>query len=197
MPPKGSSMVDGNMGQQRRIGTVYDAVAGKLGANGFLTAEQVSSAMKPHGPQEVLMKKIHAPDDALSNPYDADEKLTPEQALPDSDLLKAVHTYTSDFYSMATLENGKYDFKSLDESALLAMGILLEEAALEELGETGDMVLVEPEGLENALPETKSTRFQIKGRVKSSLTAEDDSDVSIDDQQARKKRATRVTTSTT
>jgi hypothetical protein len=183
-------MGDATRGQQRRTGTVYDAVAGKLGANGFLTAEQRASAMKPHGPQEVLMRKLHAPDSALWNLYDADERLTTDHMLPDSELLKAVHTYASDFYSMATTDNGNHDFKSLDETALLAMGILLEEAALEMLGETGDMALVEPEGFEHGVPETKSTRFQIKGRVKPSLIPEDDSDVSIGDQQTRKKRPT-------
>lgn len=37
----------------------------------------------------------------------------------------------------------------MDETALIAMGILLEEAAKESLGETGDMALVEGEEIEN------------------------------------------------
>lgn len=82
--------------------------------------------------------------------YFANEKL-PEDAndgkglLPDSDLLKAVHAYSSDFYASTTTEHGKVDWSSMDETALLAIGILLEEAAAEALGETGDMVFVEGE----------------------------------------------------
>lgn len=37
----------------------------------------------------------------------------------------------------------------MDETALIAMGILLEEAAKESLGETGDMALVEGEEIGN------------------------------------------------
>lgn len=37
------------------------------------------------------------------------------------------------------------DYQSMDETALIAMGILLEEMAQESLGETGDLILVEEE----------------------------------------------------
>ncbi|KAJ9195639.1 hypothetical protein DTO164E3_6715 [Paecilomyces variotii] len=37
------------------------------------------------------------------------------------------------------------DYQSMDETALIAMGILLEEMAQEYLGETGDLILVEEE----------------------------------------------------
>jgi hypothetical protein len=104
--------------------------------------------------------------------YAADEKLPPDQHLPDSELLKAIHAYASDFYSMATHNKGRCDFRSLNETALLALGVLLEEAAVEVLGETGDMVLVEPEGLENIMPEERITRHQIKGRVRPIATPE-------------------------
>lgn len=83
--------------------------------------------------------------------------------LPDSDLLKAVHAYASDFYGamrMAAHGSRKHpgrrrvnsngytrgnDFGSLDETALLAFGVLLEESVAAALGETGDMVFVEGE----------------------------------------------------
>jgi hypothetical protein len=86
--------------------------------------------------------------------------------LPDSDLLKAIHAYTSDFYRSATDDQGRIDSRSLDETALIAVGILLEEAVREAMGENGDMVFVEPEGLENGLDETKMTKYQVRGRVK-------------------------------
>lgn len=86
--------------------------------------------------------------------------------LPDSDLCKGVHTYASDFYGALVMErrdevrkrerkarrrkhereqDRMWNFKSMDETALLAMGILLEESVAAVLGETGDMVFVEGE----------------------------------------------------
>lgn len=76
--------------------------------------------------------------------YFASDSL-PTQALPDSDLLKALHCYTSDFYSRATVDGGWGDWRSMDETALLAMGILMEEVCRETLGATGDMVFTEGE----------------------------------------------------
>ena len=102
--------------------------------------------------------------------------------LPDSDLLKAMHSYASHFYdalaaerrfggpfttpaaaallppvsrrdeggkegdrkeSGRRVERGNIDEKSMDETALLAFGILLEEAAREGLGKRGDLVFTE------------------------------------------------------
>ena len=48
------------------------------------------------------------------------------QRLPDPELLKALHAYCSDFYAR---NGGGESFESLDETALLALGILMEEAA--------------------------------------------------------------------
>lgn len=59
-------------------------------------------------------------------------------------MLKAVHIYASDFYRTALRHEGVVDFRSMDETALMCMGILLEEYAQSILGETGDLVLVEP-----------------------------------------------------
>lgn len=68
--------------------------------------------------------------------------------LPDSDLLKAVHCYSSDFYSKATRRRGAGDWRSMDETALLAFGILMEEATREILGQTGDLVFTEGQEIE-------------------------------------------------
>ena len=76
--------------------------------------------------------------------------MTSEQRLPDSDLLKAIHTYASDFYGRATANGGLLDFESLDETALLSLGILLEEMAEHVLGDTGDLAFVEGEEIDNA-----------------------------------------------
>jgi hypothetical protein len=65
-----------------------------------------------------------------------------------------VHTYTAGFYEgVAVEQEGRgnvgrvagrlVDERSLDETALMAVGILLEEAAREALGRNGDMVFTE------------------------------------------------------
>ena len=82
--------------------------------------------------------------------YWADRHLTDNQKLPESDLLKAIHAYASDFYGRAVKGRGKVDFESLDETALLAMGILMEEMARDALRETGDLAFVE--GEDNGVP---------------------------------------------
>jgi hypothetical protein len=111
--------------------------------------------------------------------YTADEELPSEQRLPDSDLLKAIHAYASDFYSKATHDQGRCDFRSMNETALLALGVLLEEAAIEVLGNAGDMVLVEPEGLEKIVPEERITRHQVKGRVRPIATPEPEAESEV------------------
>jgi hypothetical protein len=124
--------------------------------------------------------------------YLADENLEPYQKLPDSELLKAVHAYTSDFYSIRTEDKGKCDFRSLDETALIALGVILEETSGQVLGETGDMVLVEPEVYDNFVPESRATQMQISGRVPQTETppyvSEDSSDESDDEIRERKRR---------
>lgn len=77
--------------------------------------------------------------------YFANEELPVDQPLPDSDLLKAIHAYTSDLYANATSDRGQSSWRSMDETALIALGFLLEETANEALEETGDMVFVEGE----------------------------------------------------
>lgn len=74
--------------------------------------------------------------------------------LPPSDLLKAVHSFASRYYD-ALGDGGKREAhfvggrniteKSMDETALLAFGILLEEAGREVLGARGDLVFTEGE----------------------------------------------------
>jgi hypothetical protein len=136
---------------RRKQATLYDAVAGRVGYEGFLGEDAptkyrdtVSRSNIAIPPDEVLFRRRGAPvryeEDDM---YTADRHLGPQQRLPDSDLLKTIHAYASDFYANATPDGGKRDFKSLDETALLAMGILLEEAAAESLGKTGDLALVE------------------------------------------------------
>lgn len=93
----------------------------------------------------MLFRRKRAPERfEESDYYFANDSLPPGH-LPESDLLKALHCYTSDFYSRAAPENSKHDWRSMDETALLALGILMEEVSKEVLGETGDLVFAEGE----------------------------------------------------
>ncbi|KAF2454940.1 hypothetical protein BDY21DRAFT_351976 [Lineolata rhizophorae] len=156
--------------RKRRVATLYDAVAGRVGTNGFLKPlpllsahrDTISRSRVPIPPDEVLFKRKHAPiryqeDDF----YWADSQLDPQRdLLPDSHLVKAVHAYASDFANAITLADraepaihgtgsrgvpgrSRRQFRSLDETALLAMSILLEETVKERLGKTGDLALTE------------------------------------------------------
>lgn len=72
--------------------------------------------------------------------------------LPPSDLLKTLHSYTSLFYDALGSDGRRNAYsaggrnineRSMDETALLALGILLEEAGKEVIGARGDMVFTE------------------------------------------------------
>ncbi|BCR96937.1 uncharacterized protein AKAW2_30256S [Aspergillus luchuensis] len=140
--------------RQKRQATVYDAVAGRVNHHGFLPSapfsskyrDTASSSTRPVRPEEVLFRRQNAPQRYEENDfYFAHEALPPSCPLPSSELLEAIHAYSADYYDHATIDGGRDDYQSMDETALLAMGILMEEMAKESLGETGDMVLVEGE----------------------------------------------------
>lgn len=126
---------------------------GRVSASGFIAGtkssryrDTASSSTVAVPPEEVLFRRQSAPVRYEENDfYFAHESLSSERPLPPSDLLQAIHTYSSDFYDNATVDGGRDDFRSMDETALIAVGILLEEMARESLGDTGDLVLVEGE----------------------------------------------------
>lgn len=158
----------------RREASVYDAVAGRVGVNGFLPTtpyaskhrDTLSSSTVPVAPEEVLFRRRAAPVRHEGKDfYFAHENLPPNSPLPSSELLKAIHQYASDFYSRATEDHGQCDFRSLDETALIAVGVLLEEAMKEALGEDGDLVFTEPAYLDRGMRENKWTRVHVKGSV--------------------------------
>ncbi|CAK4032368.1 Vacuolar -sorting-associated 25 [Lecanosticta acicola] len=123
-------------------GTLYDAVAGRLSYEGYI----LDSTKKPVPPDQVLFSRKDAPIRYQENDvYFANRNLPAGVTLPDSDLLKAIHAYASDYYGSGHLGDTRDDFCSMDETALLAMGILLEEAARHALGKTGDLAFVQGE----------------------------------------------------
>lgn len=64
----------------------------------------------------------------------------------------------------------------MDETALIAMGILVEETAKESLGETGDMVLVEGEEISDSerLPSMRHKRRMSRKRESSTMISSGD-----------------------
>lgn len=150
--------------RRRRRATLYDAFAGeyrnvcvnctlltrpgRINQNRFIGRpyasrwrHHLSSSNAPLSSRKFLSRK--------NQPKDTDEDfdskdvdfVSPDTRLPRSDLLEAIHSYSSHFYANA-VDRSK-DFASMNETALIAMGILLEEFANHSLGRTGDLVLVE------------------------------------------------------
>jgi hypothetical protein len=126
---------------------------GRISAAGFIqkrpvisqNRDKASSSTSAIPPENVLFRSKNAPTRyAEADIYFANERQSIKN-LPESDLLKALHCYTSDFYSHATIDGGTGDWRSLDETALMALGILMEEAARDILGTTGDLVFTEGE----------------------------------------------------
>jgi len=123
----------------------------RVSSRGFIPEGPLSFSTRPAFPEEALFRRKGAPDylygdnrgEGEEDLYWANEDLSSDQMLPDTDLLKAVHVYTSDFYHRATSSRGQDDFRSMDGTALLALGILLEETAKHYLGEKGHLVFVE------------------------------------------------------
>lgn len=149
------------------------------------TRDTTSSSLTAAPPEAVLFKRKHAPTRyAEADIYFANERVSPAE-LPDSDLLKALHCYTSYFYAHATADGGSGDWRSLDETALLGLGILMEEITRHALGQTGDLVLTEGEevpvgdfaikgkSLEAPFKVTKSSRRAKRRRLVDECTEEE------------------------
>lgn len=102
------------------------------------------SSRQPLRPDEVLFKQANAPIRyEETDYYNAHARLPADQRLPSSELLTAIHAYTSKLYSRAAESEGLPAWKCMDETALIAFGILMEETARETLGETGDFAFIE------------------------------------------------------
>ncbi|KAI1158338.1 hypothetical protein F5B18DRAFT_91787 [Nemania serpens] len=150
---------------RRRQASVYDAVAGRVTTTSPLNSYEPQRLRarhhRPHdpssrrnptlSPEEVLFKRSGAPVRyAERDIYQAHEDLPDggRGILPDSDLLKTIHSYASQFYGDLPANRRTIDGatgegvseRSMDETALLALGILLEEVSCEALGKDGDLV---------------------------------------------------------
>lgn len=189
---------------------------------------------KKLSPLQVLYAKASAPPLYAEDPYDydaaallpppssKDDGVNDEYKLPDSDVVKAVHTYTSDLYDRhprlrdcAGKKRGRKDvddvevdgvevngdgektywdlkrqfkhrieYRSMDETALLCLGVLMEEMQREALGSTGDLVFTE-EGEDRARRRKRKER--IRSEVEEVEVVNDDAD-SGEDLRERKRR---------
>jgi hypothetical protein len=72
--------------------------------------------------------------------------LPSQLSLPDSDLLRAIHAYVSDFQSVL---QRLPEYTRMDGTALLCLGVLLEEMVAEAVGETGHLAFLESEEIRN------------------------------------------------
>ncbi|KAK9782459.1 hypothetical protein AB5N19_09037 [Seiridium cardinale] len=163
----------GKKRKRKRDANLYDAVAGRVTTTHALDhgSDPVTFYQRQHrtslrdstlAPEEVLFQRVNAPIRyAEKDIYNSHQHL-PEGGrgvLPDSDMLKAIHSYSSHFYAALarsgsqvgsddTNRQGSTDEHSMDETALLAFGILLEEAGREVLGKRGDLVFTEGEDVD-------------------------------------------------
>ncbi|RDA88568.1 hypothetical protein CP532_5849 [Ophiocordyceps camponoti-leonardi (nom. inval.)] len=139
---------------RRRVATVFDAVEGTVLPDSFIwktaATTEYSSRNQPLTPDEVLFRCRRAPQRYEEyDIYRAHDDLPQggHGVLPESNMLRAIHSYVRRFYKALT--RGKtlnVNERSMDETALLAFGILLEEAVKEILGENGDLVFTERAG---------------------------------------------------
>jgi hypothetical protein len=120
-------------------------------SEGMINDERLTDRLidsKTYAPEQILLGEEEVPskykDDEDDTLYDNwYRNLPPQLSLPDSDLLHAIHAYVSDFYSIVS--NNQNGFQSMDGTALLAMGILLDEMVTEMIGETGQLAFLESE----------------------------------------------------
>ncbi|KAL1793208.1 hypothetical protein ACET3X_008190 [Alternaria dauci] len=131
---------------RKRRATVYDAVHRKVARTGLIAhIQDPKASRKPLRPDEVLFKRKNAPmryeeDDY----YPAHTKLPPGQTLPSGDLADVLRKYVSTLWAKTKGPRLVHrTWRGMDESALIALSILMEETARGVLGETGDLAFTE------------------------------------------------------
>ncbi|KAI8935968.1 hypothetical protein NX059_007472 [Plenodomus lindquistii] len=134
----------------RRKANVYDAVAGGVARDGLIENSTGSKDSKqPLRPDEVLFKQAKAPIRyEETDYYHAHATSAVQQQLPNGDLLMSIQSYVSKLYSRTARPGHDNTWKCMDETSLIACGILLEETARELLGSTGDLAFTEATNME-------------------------------------------------
>lgn len=144
---------------------------------------------QPLRPDEVLYRARNAPTRyEETDHYFAHRELPPDQRLPSGELLSALHAYVSHFFARKEegvgVEKQKL-WRCMDETALIALGILVEESAREISGETGDLAFTEGVDGEGGLAQTYEERIEeIRERFRATNSVEDEEgnyDEDVDD----------------
>ncbi|KUL88518.1 hypothetical protein ZTR_05499 [Talaromyces verruculosus] len=141
----------GGSRRKKRL-TVYDAVAGRVNRQRLISRSYTSrwrrnvSSTRAVRPSNDILSRLEGDEDLEDW---IDEETLNDVPLPESDIIEAVQSYAGHFYANTTASRRTEPFSSMNGSALIAMGVLLEELGNELLGETGDMVLVEREDGDN------------------------------------------------
>lgn len=150
----------------------------------------MKSSRQPLRPDEVLFKQANAPVRyEETDYYNAHARLLADQQLPNSELLNTIHAYVSKLYSRTSQGDVRPAWKCMDETALIAFGILMEETAREILGETGDFAFVEAAdeeeekifGLNYGEKKTDHESFELRGKFPRATSVEVDEDSESDD----------------
>ncbi|KAK4104351.1 hypothetical protein N658DRAFT_251040 [Parathielavia hyrcaniae] len=155
-----------------------------------VTADRYSARNPKLAPEEALFRRKNAPVRyAEHDIYWANEDLPDagRRHLPDGSLLKSVHGYASRFYDAAAARLGPrcrvgtraVDERSMDETALLAFGILLEEAGREALGRKGDLVFTEPATTESRAVAKTSPDARVPGCTSEDTQGNDIDEVTV------------------
>lgn len=145
---------------------------GRVGRHGFHKKKPAASKYRDTAstgertlaPEEVLIRRPHYLNNKLKGePYFAHERLPRQARLPTSEMLTALHAHAADFYKYG-MQRTKAVHQSLDESALLAFGILTEELCRELMGPEGYRCLLDDpqhtdnEDEDNPIPDRLRTR---------------------------------------
>ncbi|KAF2854598.1 hypothetical protein T440DRAFT_238132 [Plenodomus tracheiphilus IPT5] len=157
--PRTNNKDRGTHATVRRKANVYDAVAGRIAQNGFIgISADFKASTQPLRPDEVLFKQAKAPVRyEETDYYYAHATTAVQQQLPDGDLLSAIHAYVSKLFSRTAQPGHDRIWRCMDETALIACGIILEEMAREELGATGDLALTEAADVKEEAPTKETT----------------------------------------
>ncbi|KAE8829049.1 hypothetical protein PTNB73_05821 [Pyrenophora teres f. teres] len=125
---------------RKRHANLYDAIQGHVTRNG----KAANASGRPLRPDEVLFRRKNAPVQYREyDSYSAHNRLPPGQELPDGGLTAALHVHISRLYAKTAGQGRQGIRKPMDETALIALGILMEETARGVLGETGDLAFTE------------------------------------------------------
>lgn len=122
----------------RKFITLYDALASRVTAHGRQQQSRQVAA------DEYIAVRARArgvyENEGIPFPKEGEKEKT---LLPDGNLLLAIHEYASEYYARHSMS--ELSFRSLDETALLALGILLEESVDTMLGTQGERAFVQQE----------------------------------------------------